>query len=133
MYRGIIIDQVLSTENLNQAYKKVKSNKGAAGGDGMKVKELGLHLVKHKEVIIKQIRTRTYQPQPVKRVSIQKPNGGTRALGIPTVTDRVIQQSIAQVLTPIFDRDFHDNSYGLRGTSYYEIVGTDEFWLFLGG
>ena len=118
MYRGNIIDQVLSRENLNQAYKKVKSNKGAAGVDGMKVKELGLHLVKHKEVIIKQIRTRTYQPQPVKRVSIPKPNGGTRALGIPTVTDRVIQQSIAQVLSPIFDRDFHDNSYGFRPNRY---------------
>jgi group II intron reverse transcriptase/maturase len=120
MYRENILDQVLSRENLNQAYKKVKSNKGAAGVDGMKVKELGLHLVKHKEIIIKQIRTRTYQPQPVKRVSIPKPNGGTRALGIPTVTDRVIQQSIAQVLSPIFDRDFNDNSYGFRPNRYAE-------------
>lgn len=120
MYTEKVLDQILTKENLNQAYKRVKSNKGVAGVDGMTVEELGLYLVKHQETIIKEIRTRSYKPEPVKRVAIPKPNGGTRELGIPTVRDRVIQQAVAQVLTPLFDRKFHDNSYGFRPFRYAE-------------
>lgn len=120
MYTEKTLDQILQKENLNQAYLQVKRNKGAAGVDGMSTKELKLHLVKHGEELATQIRKRTYKPQPVKRVDIPKPTGGTRQLGIPTVTDRFIQQAISQIITPMFDKKFHKNSYGFRPNKYAE-------------
>ncbi|PKM94704.1 MAG: group II intron reverse transcriptase/maturase [Firmicutes bacterium HGW-Firmicutes-1] len=109
-----LLEQILSSENLNEAYLQVKRNKGAEGVDGMKVDELKEHLRTNGENIKEQIRERRYHPEPVRRVEIPKPDGGVRNLGVPTVTDRFIQQAIAQVLTPIYEEQFHDNSYGFR-------------------
>lgn len=106
--------RVLSRDNLNRAYKRVKKNKGAAGIDGMTIDELLLYLEKHKEELLESLRKGTYKPKPVRRVEIPKPNGTMRKLGIPTVIDRLIQQAIAQVMTPIFENVFSDNSFGFR-------------------
>ncbi|MTH54399.1 group II intron reverse transcriptase/maturase [Bacillus mangrovi] len=122
MYERKVLDAILEEENLNEALKQVKRNKGAAGVDGMTVGELEEHLLKNKDELIRQIRQRKYQPHPVQRVEIPKPNGGVRLLGIPTVTDRVIQQAIAQVLTPLFDRGFSKFSYGFRPKRYAEMA-----------
>lgn len=122
MYEEKLLEKILDRNNLNQAFKQVKRNKGAAGVDGMTVQELGAYMALNKEEIISQIRQRTYQPQPVLRVEIPKPNGGVRLLGIPTVKDRVIQQAIAQVLTPMFDREFSEYSYGFRPNRYAEMA-----------
>lgn len=108
------LDRILSRNNLNEAFRQVKRNKGAEGIDGMSVEEAKAYLQEHKEEILEAIRQRKYQPQPVRRVEIPKPTGGVRLLGIPTVIDRIIQQAIAQVITPIFDKHFHDSSYGFR-------------------
>ena len=94
-----LMEQILSSDNLNEAYLQVVRNKGAAGVDGMPYTELKEHLVEHGDEIREQLRTRTYKPQPVLRVEIPKPDGGVRNLGIPTVTDRFVQQAVAQVLT----------------------------------
>ena len=110
----ILLEQILSSENLNKAFLQVKRNKGAEGVDGMKVNELSEHLKANGDLIKEQIRKRKYKPQPVRRVEIPKPDGGVRNLGVPTVTDRFIQQAIAQVITPIYEEQFHDNSYGFR-------------------
>ena len=109
-----LMEQILSSDNLNRAYLQVVRNKGAEGVDGMKYTELKEHLAKNGETIKGQLRTRKYKPQPVRRVEIPKPDGGVRNLGVPTVTDRFIQQAIAQVLTPIYEEQFHDHSYGFR-------------------
>ncbi|MGM0839061.1 MAG: group II intron reverse transcriptase/maturase [Bacillota bacterium] len=122
MYQRKLLDKILDRDNLNQAFAQVKRNKGAAGVDGMSVEELGLYMSGNKDDIIRQIRQRKYQPQPVLRVEIPKPNGGTRFLGIPTVTDRVIQQAISQILTPMFDKLFSENSYGFRPRRYAEMA-----------
>ena len=109
-----LMEQILSKDNLNAAYLQVVRNKGAAGIDGMTVEELGPYLSENGENIREQLRTRKYKPQPVRRVEIPKPGGGVRKLGIPTVADRFVQQAVAQVLTPIFEEQFHDHSYGFR-------------------
>jgi len=109
-----LMEQILSKDNLNTAYLQVVRNKGAEGVDGMKYTELREHLAKNGEIIREQLRTRKYEPQPVRRVEIPKPDGGVRNLGVPTVTDRFVQQAIAQVLTPIYEEQFHDHSYGFR-------------------
>ncbi len=109
-----LMEQILSKDNLNQAYLQVVRNKGAEGVDGMKYTELKEHLAKNGEERKNQLRTRKYKPQPVRRVEIPKPDGGVRNLGVPTVTDRFIQQAIAQVLTPIYEEQFHEHSYGFR-------------------
>ena len=109
-----LMEQILSNENLNRAYLQVVRNKGAEGVDGMKYTELKEHLAKNGEIIKEQLRTRKYKPQPVRRVVIPKTDGGVRNLGVSTVTDRFIQQAIAQVLTPIYEEQFHDHSYGFR-------------------
>ncbi len=109
-----LMEQILSNENLNQAYLQVVRNKGAEGVDGMKYTELKEHLAENGESIKEQLRTRKYKPQPVRRVEIPKPDGGVRNLGVPTVTDRFVQQAIAQVLTPIYEEQFHNHSYGFR-------------------
>lgn len=122
MYEERLLDRILNRDNLNLAFKQVKKNKGAAGVDGMTVEELGTYMALNKDEIILQIRQRKYQPSPVLRVEIPKPNGGIRLLGIPTVKDRVIQQAIAQVLTPIFDKKFSEYSYGFRPKRYAEMA-----------
>ena len=109
-----LLKQILHPNNLNQAYLQVKRNKGAAGVDGMTINELGHYLKENGEEIKDQIRTRSYQPKPVKRIEIPKADGGVRNLGVPTVVDRFIQQAMAQVLTPIYEEKFHENSYGFR-------------------
>ena len=109
-----LIEKILSEENLNEAIKRVKANKGACGIDKMSVSELDEYFRKHKEEIISSIMNMTYKPQPVRRVYIPKPNGKKRPLGIPTAVDRVVQQATAQVLSQIYDESFSDNSYGFR-------------------
>ncbi|MER2237851.1 MAG: group II intron reverse transcriptase/maturase [Psychrobacillus sp.] len=109
-----ILDLILSRDNLNEAFKQVKKNKGSAGVDNMSIDETFIFIKEHKKEIVRAIKGRKYTPKPVLRVEIPKPNGGTRLLGIPTVIDRVIQQAIVQVLTPIFDPTFHENSFGFR-------------------
>ena len=109
-----LMEQILSRENLNVAYLQVVRNKGAAGVDGMEYTELKDYLLENGETIREQLRTRKYKPQPVRRVEIPKPDGGIRNLGVPTVTDRFVQQAVAQVLTPIFEEQFHEHSYGFR-------------------
>lgn len=109
-----LMEQILSKDNLNTAYLQVIRNKGAEGVDGMKYTELGEYLSEHGEEIKNQLRIRKYKPQPVRRVEIPKLDGGVRNLGVPTVVDRFIQQAVAQVLTPIFEEQFHEHSYGFR-------------------
>lgn len=107
MHENRTLDRILSRNNLNEAFRQVERNKGAAGIDGMTIEEAKEYLRQHKEELIQTIRERNYQPKPVRRVELPKPSGGVRLLGIPTVIDRVIQQAIAQVITPIFDEHFH--------------------------
>ena len=109
-----LLGAILNQNNLNKAYKKVVANKGVAGVDGITVEEEFDYLKENKDRIINQIRKRKYKPQPVKRVQIPKENGKMRNLGIPTVTDRIIQQAIFQVISPIFEKQFNDNSFGFR-------------------
>lgn len=109
-----LLGKVLSKENLNKAYKQVYKNKGASGVDGVTVDELFSYIKEHKEEILWQIEKRKYKPQPVRRVYIPKENGKLRKLGIPNVIDRVLQQAIVQVLTPIYEEQFSDSSYGFR-------------------
>ena len=109
-----IITKILDRNNLNEAFKRVKANKGASGIDDMDIEETKAYIKEHKNTIVWQLYNRKYQPQPVRRVEIPKPNGGKRKLGIPTVLDRVIQQAMVQVLSPMFEPHFSDNSYGFR-------------------
>ena len=109
-----LLEKILDKENLNKAYKHVKANKGAPGVDGVTVDEAYENITQNKEKWLHQIRKRTYKPQPVRRVQIPKENGKMRNLGIPTVFDRIIQQSIVQVLSPIFEEQFSKTSYGFR-------------------
>ena len=105
---------VLTRENLRQAWKRVKANKGAAGVDGLDIEQTGRHLVTEWPKIRDQLLRGTYRPSPVRRVTIPKPDGGERELGIPTVTDRLIQQALLQVLQPMLDPTFSEHSYGFR-------------------
>ena len=109
-----LLEQILSPANLNQAYKRVKSNKGSGGIDKMEVESLQDYLVNNKEKLIQSILDGSYRPNPVRRVEIPKENGKKRELGIPTVVDRVVQQAIMQVLSPIYERQFSSSSYGFR-------------------
>jgi group II intron reverse transcriptase/maturase len=109
-----LLEEILSADNLNRAYKQVKRNKGAGGIDGMQVDELLPFLKEHKKALLQSIWDGKYRPKPVRRVEIPKENGKTRKLGIPTVVDRLIQQAITQVLSPIFEEQFSDNSFGFR-------------------
>ena len=109
-----LMEVILRDENLDEAIKRVKSNKGVAGVDKMTVDEIDEYFKANKETIKKQILEKKYKPQPVKRVYIPKPNGKKRPLGIPTVVDRVIQQAVAQELSRIYDETFSDNSFGFR-------------------
>lgn len=109
-----LLEQILSPTNLNLAYKKVKANKGSGGVDKMEVESLKDYLAKNKDELLNSIMGGKYRPNPVRRVEIPKDINKKRLLGIPTVVDRVIQQSIQQILSPIYERQFSDNSYGFR-------------------
>jgi group II intron reverse transcriptase/maturase len=109
-----LLDQMLSISNLDEAISQVKRNKGAAGIDGMTVKDIPTGSDIYWAEISNQIRNRKYKPSPVRRVQIPKEDGSMRDLGIPTVTDRVIQQAMVQVLTPIYEPLFNETSYGFR-------------------
>lgn len=117
-----LLEKVLDDKNLFDAYKQVYKNKGTSGIDGITVDELGYYMFEHKEEIKEQIRTRKYKPSPVRRVYIPKENGDKRGLGIPTVVDRLIQQAIVQVLTPIYERQFSETSYGFRPNRSCEMA-----------
>lgn len=117
-----LLEEMLSDENIMKAYKQVKRNKGAPGIDGMTVNELKGYLDENIDSIREQIRTRKYKPSPVRRVEIPKSDGGVRNLGIPTVIDRVIQQAVVQVLTPIYEPLFSDSSYGFRPNRCCEMA-----------
>lgn len=109
-----LLEKVLDRDNLNRAYKQVKSNNGAPGIDGMSVEDALPWLQENRTELLESIRQGKYKPQPVRRKEIPKPDGGTRKLGIPTVIDRVIQQAIAQKLQPIYEPLFSEGSYGYR-------------------
>jgi RNA-directed DNA polymerase len=110
-----LMERVLDSANVRRAWKRVKANKGAPGVDGMRIEDFAEFACSSWPQIRQALCDGSYQPQPVRRVSIPKPNGGgERLLGIPTVVDRVIQQAIAQVLGPIFDPGFSDASFGFR-------------------
>jgi group II intron reverse transcriptase/maturase len=108
------MEKMLERDNMLQALRRVESNKGAPGIDGMTVKDLRQYVKENWEVVKDALLKGTYKPRPVRRVEIPKPGGGTRELGIPTVVDRLIQQALSQVLTPIFDPDFSLYNYGFR-------------------
>lgn len=109
-----MIEQVLNPTNMMRAYRQVLSNQGSAGVDGMSVKELYVHLTKNREQIESDIRAGKYLPQAILGVEIPKSNGKVRLLGVPTVTDRLLQQAVGQVLAIKFELDFEDYSYGFR-------------------
>jgi len=110
----MLMERILSRENLLSALKRVERNKGSHGVDEMPVQNLRKHILEHWESMKMELLEGTYKPQPVRRVEIPKPDGGVRLLGIPTVTDRLIQQAIAQVLTTLYDPTFSEHSYGFR-------------------
>ena len=109
-----LIDKVYALENLHQAFKHVKSNNGAPRIDEGTVEDFAMQLEEKLNMMHVELKTDTYEPSPVKRVEIDKEDGGKRPLGIPTVTDRVVQQALRQVIEPIFEPDFHPSSYGYR-------------------
>jgi RNA-directed DNA polymerase len=118
-----LLERILSRENMQRAWKRVKANKGAPGIDNMSIHEFPDSTREHWNTIRESLSDGSYQPLPVKRVEIPKPSGGKRPLGIPTITDRLIQQAISQVLVPIFDPGFSDASYGFRpGRSAHDAV-----------
>ena len=124
-----LLEQILTPENLNKAYKKVYQNKGSAGIDRITVDMVAEQIKEDKGKILNKIRKRTYKPLPVKRVQIPKENGKKRNLGVPVVMDRIIQQAMVQVLSPIFEEEFNDNCYGFRpGRSCEQaVIKTLEF------
>jgi RNA-directed DNA polymerase len=118
-----LMEQICECDNLNRAYKRVKSNKGAGGVDGMSVDDLYPWLLEHKGELVQTLQGGSYEPQPVRGVEIPKPEGGMRQLGIPTVVDRLVQQAIAQVLEGTLDRTFSASSYGFRpGRSAHDAL-----------
>jgi RNA-directed DNA polymerase len=118
-----VMEEVCERENCLQALKRVKSNKGSPGIDGMTVEELPDYLKQHWLAIREQLLSGTYKPQPVRRVEIPKPDGGVRKLGIPTVLDRFIQQAVMQVLQGRWDATFSAHSHGFRpGRSAHQAV-----------
>lgn len=118
-----LMERILARENMTKAYKRVKANKGSHGLDGMQVDELQPYLWETWPTIRQELHEGNYQPQPVRRVEIPKPDGGKRELGIPNVIDRLIQQAVAQELNKIFDVEFSESSYGFRpGRSAHQAV-----------
>src|ERR1035441_6221269 len=118
-----LMEEVCERENLKAALRQVKANKGSPGVDGMTVDGIKEYLKQHWPTIREQLLNGTYEPKPVRRVEIDKPDGGVRKLGIPTVLDRLIQQAVMQVLQRRWDRTFSDHSYGFRpGRSAHQAV-----------
>lgn len=113
-YNNGLFERIIDRNNLNEAFKRVKANKGSHGIDGMKVDELLQYLKENGASLRQSLLEGSYKPNPVRRVEIPKPDGKKRPLGIPTAVDRIIQQAVAQVLSPIFEKKFSDNSYGFR-------------------
>lgn len=109
-----LLERIVQRDNMNKAMKRVIKNKGSHGIDGMKIEDLRPYLMEHGKALVQQILAGEYEPQPVRRVDIPKPDGGTRGLGIPVLVDRVIQQAIAQVLSEIYEPIFSESSYGFR-------------------
>jgi len=120
-----LMEQVVDRDNLNRAYWRVVANKGSAGVDGMSVDDLLAWCRDHRESLMTSLLDGTYQPSPVRGVEIPKPSGGKRPLGIPTAVDRMVQQAILQVLSPILETIFSDSSYGFRpGRSAHDAIFT---------
>lgn len=118
-----LLERILSRENMLKAWKRVRANKGAPGIDDVSIKDFPEYLHEHWPRIREELFAGTYQPSPVRRVEIPKPTGGFRPLGIPIVLDRLIQQAISQLLTPIFDPEFSESSFGFRpGRSAHDAV-----------
>ena len=109
-----LLDSILSDSNIALATKAVKANNGSGGIDNITIEQIDEHMLNNWNNIKQQIRERTYKPSPVRRVEIPKPNGGVRNLGIPTIVDRIIEQAITQILSPICEPHFSDYSYGFR-------------------
>lgn len=109
-----LYDKIYRNENLEEAFKQVKRNHGAPGIDGVTIEEYEAQLSENLELVHKELKTKTYKPSAVRRVQIPKSDGGKRPLGIPTVKDRVVQQAVTSILTPIYDDGFHPSSYGYR-------------------
>ena len=125
-----LIDKIYQPENLRQAYKRVKRNHGAPGIDGETIEEFDVRLEENIEFLHEKLKTNTYEPSPVKRKEMEKPDGGKRLLGIPTVKDRVVQQAIVNIIEGPFDKDFHPSSYGYRpGKSQHKAVAKAEKFL----
>ena len=124
-----LLQAVLTRENLQQAWKRVKANKGAAGVDGLDIEQTARHLVTAWPETREQLLRGTYRPSPVRRVTIPKPDGGERELGIPTVTDRLIQQALLQVLQPLLDPTFSKHSHGFRPgrRAHYAILAAQAY------
>lgn len=119
-----LYDRLLHEERLRVAFRKVRANKGAPGIDGQTVEAFAEGLEAEVAVLVRELREKSYRPLPVKRVEIEKPDGGKRKLGIPAVRDRVVQQTLLDILQPIFDPEFHPDSYGYRpGKSTHQAIG----------
>jgi len=125
-----LYDRMLSYENLDKAFCKVKAAKGAAGIDGQTIKAFDNLRQENLTMLVHELRTKQYRPHPVKRVEIPKPGGGIRKLGIPTVRDRVVQQALREILEPIFDPGFHPSSYGYRpGRSCHHAIAKAQMFV----
>jgi len=128
-----LMEEVCERENLKAALRQVKGNKGSAGVDGITVNQLPDYLKQHWPAIREQLLNGTYEPKPVRRVEIPKPDGGVRKLGIPTVLDRFIQQAVMQVLQRRWDRTFSEHSYGFRpGRSAHQAVAQAQQYIVAG-
>lgn len=117
-----LLTQILSKENMMTAFTKVCVDKGSAGVDGITVTDIGLYLNKNWRMIKSQILVRKYKPQPVLRVEIPKPQGVKRNLGIPTIVDRIIQQAMVQIITPLCEAHFQETCYGFRPNRSCEMA-----------
>ena len=130
---GGLMEEVCERGNLERALKRVRTNKGSPGVDGMSVGQLPGYLSEHWPAIQGQLLSGTYRPQPVKRVQIPKPDGGVRNLGIPTVLDRFVQQAVLYVLQEVFDGTFSEYSYGFRpGRSAHQAVTQAQVYITVG-
>ena len=125
-----LMEQIVSNDNLNAAYLQVVRNKGAAGVDGMTVEELGAYLWENGENIREQLKTRKYKPQPVRRVEIPKPDGGTRKLGLPTVVDRFAQQAVLKALEMM--NDGHNWIVDIDLAKFFDTVDHDKMMTIFG-
>ena len=125
-----LIDKIYNEHNLREAFKSVKRNQGAPGIDGETVQQYAESLDENIDSLHNSLKTKSYLPSPVKRVEIDKPDGGVRLLGIPTVKDRVVQQAVVNIIEPFFDKQFHPSSYGYRpNKSQHQAVSKVEFYL----